>query len=200
MRRHIVAVSLVLAVPLVLAACAGEPAPTPAPAPGTVTSTVTASPPAAPSSTPPDIAPLGTPGTGRQEHWPALAGLTVTGYRIGEHATFDRLVFDLAGEGEPGWFIDYTDKPLQQASGLPVDFEGTTALQVIIMGTPYPMGDDSALLDHGRHPGGGVINHVTYASLFEANSEFVIGLNERHPYSVTFLEDPKRLVIDVVTG
>lgn len=205
-----------LAVPLLLAACAG-PEPAPAPAPGTVTSTVTASPPAAPSSvassstapssaapttssTPPDIAPLGTPGTGRQEHWPSLAGLTVTGYRIGEHATFDRLVFDLAGEGEPGWFIEYTDEPLQQASGLPVEYEGTTALQIIIMGTPYPMGDDSALLDHGWHPGGGVINHVTYASLFEANSEFVIGLDERHPYSVTFLEDPKRLVIDLVTG
>lgn len=176
-----------VAVPLALVACTPEPAPEPAP----VTSTVTAT---------PDIQPLGTPGTGRQEHWPDLAELQVTGFRIGEHETFDRLVFDLEGAGEPGWFIEYTDKPLQQASGLPVDYEGATALQVIIMGTPYPMGDDSALLDHGRHAGGGVINHVTYASLFEANSEFVIGLDERHPYSVTFLEDPKRLVIDLVTG
>ncbi|MDO5513489.1 hypothetical protein [Corynebacterium sp.] len=174
---------LLLMVPLALAAC-GSPAPEPVAVPSTVTS--------------PEITALGAPGTDRQEHWPILGQLHVTDYRIGEHEGFDRLVFDLEGEGEPGWFIEYTDEPLQQASGLPVDVEGTTALQVIIMGTPYPPEGEDVLLPAGRHPGGGVINHVTYASLFEANSEFVIGLNARHPYSVTFLEDPKRLVIDLV--
>lgn len=146
-----------------------------------------------------DLPPLGVPGTTRQEHWPReSAGLTVTGFRIGEHATFDRLVFDLRGTGAPGWIIDYTEQPLQQASGLPVEYTGTTALQVVITGTPYPLEDDADLLSHGPHPGGGVINDITFASLFEAHSEFVIGLDAEHPYSVTFLEDPKRLVIDLV--
>ena len=209
---------LLVTLPLLLVGCA-QPAETPeptAPEPTVTTTSTTPEPPApaptTPSTTPSTtitatatetsataLAPLGQPDTARQENWDSLTGeLHVTGYRIGEHERFDRLVFDLAGDGEPGWFIEYTEKPLQQASGFPVEYEGATALHVIITGTPYPMGDDSGLLAHGPHPGGGVINGVTFASLFEAHSEFVIGLDQEYPYSVTFLEGPKRLVIDLI--
>lgn len=191
-----------LALALTLVACSAPESPVapPAPdAPGTVTVVETAATTPVVTPTTTGIPPLGSPDTTRKENWSREpAELTVTGFRIGEHDTFDRLVFDLQGTGAPGWIIDYTEQPLQQASGLPVEYTGTTALQIIITGTPYPFEDDADLLAHGPHPGGGVINDVTFASLFEAHSEFVVGLNAELPYSVTFLEDPKRLVIDLI--
>lgn len=122
--------------------------------------------------------------------------LMVMDVRVGSHDTFDRVVFDLHGTGTPGWSTRYTENPAQQGSGHPVAYEGAIALQVGIDGTPYPFDLGMELPDLGTTPGAGNITEVTYSSLFEARTEFVIGLNEQVPYSVSPLSDPTRLVID----
>ncbi|WP_232748528.1 AMIN domain-containing protein [Corynebacterium sp. HMSC068H04] len=48
----------------------------------------------------------------------------------------------------------------------------------------------------GNTPGAGVVSEVVYTTSFEAQTQLVIGLNKKTPYSVTFLEHPKRLVLD----
>ncbi|WP_246818427.1 hypothetical protein [Corynebacterium sp. HMSC055A01] len=48
----------------------------------------------------------------------------------------------------------------------------------------------------GNTPGAGVVSEVVYTTSFEAQSQLVIGLKKKTPYSVTFLEHPKRLVLD----
>ena len=51
----------------------------------------------------------------------------------------------------------------------------------------------------GTVPGaGGVVTQVLSGGTFEARSQFVIGLDGRHPYSVQVLNEPTRLVIDVL--
>lgn len=60
------------------------------------------------------LTPLGDANPAMKTERPeAPAGLAVTGVRTGHHDTFDRVVFDLAGEGRPGWYVDYDETPRQ---------------------------------------------------------------------------------------
>lgn len=125
--------------------------------------------------------------------------LMVTGVRTGSHAGFDRVVFDLTGEGDPGWFIDYTTAPAQQGSGNTIKYEGSTALNVNIDGTVYPFDLNMEDPQIGTVQGtGNLVTEVISAGTFEGRSQFVVGLDGEHPYSVTVLQDPHRLVIDVL--
>lgn len=125
--------------------------------------------------------------------------LMVTGARLATHPTFDRVVFDFSGAGNPGWFVDYTDTPTQQGSGFPVEFQGNTALYVAIEGTNYPILNEPEAPVLGTVPGtGGVVQEVIYTSIFEGRTEYVIGVDSRQPYSVTLLQEPTRLVIDIL--
>lgn len=128
--------------------------------------------------------------------------LAVTDIRSGSHGNFDRVVFEFTGDSKPGWRIDYTDEPRQQASGFPIEYEGGTALSVLIYGTPYPMElgiEDSEVPQIGPVAGeSGNVTGVSHNSIFEAISQYVIGVEEQAPYSVTLLENPTRLVVDVV--
>ncbi|MBI8989468.1 AMIN-like domain-containing (lipo)protein [Corynebacterium meridianum] len=128
--------------------------------------------------------------------------LVVTGVRLGTHAGFDRVVFDLTGEGSPGWFIDYNDRPVQQGSGFPIEFPGDSAIEVNIDGTTYPftLGIEPPQIGTTMGPGP-IVAGVTSSGSFEGRTQFVIGVNGgRHPYSVQTLENPSRLVIDILQG
>lgn len=144
--------------------------------------------------------PIGNPGLGDQWVQPAGSNLMVTDVRIASHEGFDRVVFDMEGEGTPGWMTMYTRNPTQQGSGNPLDYTGDIALQVGVDGTNYPneLGVEPPIL--GTFPGSGSVNEVSYSSLFEGRTEFVIGLQDQLPYAVGALENPTRLVIDFVHG
>ena len=58
--------------------------------------------------------------------------LTLTDVRIGAHDGFDRIVFELAGDGQAGWQVGFTGAPRSQGSGRPVDVPPVTeALPVL---------------------------------------------------------------------
>lgn len=128
----------------------------------------------------------------------APAQLLVESVRVASHEGFDRVVFDLVGDGEPGWFIDYTTTPAQQGSGNTIPFEGNAALNVNIDGTAYPfeLNREDPLI--GTVPGAGNITQVISAGTFEGHSQFVVCVEEERPYSVDVLHDPHRLVIDIL--
>lgn len=175
----------------------GDPPDTPQPGGDTATTTVKTDQVVTTVTGP---SPLGQPSLAQKNQSPnGWEDLLVTGARLATHPTFDRVVFDFSGGGTPGWFIDFTDTPTQQGSGLPVEFQGTTALYVAIEGTNYPPFDDPDAPVLGTVPGtGGVVQEVIYTSIFEGRTEYVIGLDSRQPYSVTALENPTRLVIDIL--
>lgn len=126
--------------------------------------------------------------------------LVVTEMRTGSHEGFDRVVFEMKGEGKPGWYVDYTDQPSQQASGNPIEYHGATALTVNIDGTVYPfdLGIEDPSLNRLTPTDGGNITDVISVGTFEGRSQFIIGLNKKVPYSVQVLDNPTRLVIDLV--
>src|SRR5699024_12796655 len=53
-------------------------------------------------------------------------------------------------------------------------------------------------MDFSTTPGAGVVTGVEFVTTFEAQSQYVIGLKKESAYSVTSLEDPSRVVIDIM--
>lgn len=126
------------------------------------------------------------------------AQLAVAGVRVGNHEGFDRVVVDLAGDGDPGWFVDYTPTPLQATIGRPLPVSGNAFLNINVDGTVYPgeLGLDETGFEH-LSPTSNIVD-VASGGTYAGRSQIVVGLRAEAPYSVQVLEDPKRLVIDIV--
>lgn len=146
------------------------------------------------------LQPLGTadasPKTQRPSE-PAL--LAVSNVRVGNHQGFDRVVVDLAGSGEPGWFVDYTPTPMHSTTGRALPLSGNAFLNINIDGTVYPgeLGIDDEVAVEMAGSTSNVVDVVS-GGTYEGRSQIVVGLRSEAPYSVQVLEDPKRLVIDIV--
>ena len=129
------------------------------------------------------------------------AMLSPVDLRVGVHEKFDRVVLDLAGEGVPGWRAEYVDAPTLQGSGAPVEIAGDATLKVVVQGLVYPTADGAEEYQGPQRvdPGTtGVIEEVVYGSIFEGQTEIFIGLESQEPFRVFLLEDPTRVVIDIV--
>jgi hypothetical protein len=149
-----------------------------------------------------DATPLpGDASTADREEATADGGLTVTDVRVGTHEGFDRVTFEIAGDGEVGWFIGYVDEPTSDGSGLPVEVPGSASLRVILTGIALP--DDAVegaetFLDDVAGPAGGVIRGVVNDSIFEGQQTFFVGLDEELPFRLGRLAEPGRVVLDLV--
>lgn len=129
-------------------------------------------------------------------------GLGLTGVRTARHPGYDRVVFDLAGTGTPGWRAEYTTSPTHEGSGEPMTIKGQVFLQVVLrgVGLPYdtgvtPFGDDTT-----RVPGTGTEGVVEIApgGVFEGEQQAFISLTgATRPFRVFSLTNPARVVVDV---
>ena len=144
----------------------------------------------------------GDASTERREAEPSGEGLlTTTDVRVGTHDGFDRVTFELAGDSQVGWFIGYEDDPRQDGSGFEVEVAGNTTLEVRLLSIAMPGdGPEGAelFMDDVAGPPGGVILEVVNDNVFEGHHTFFIGLDEELPYRVARLDDPQRVVIDLV--
>jgi hypothetical protein len=127
--------------------------------------------------------------------------VTVTDIRIGRHTGFDRVVFEVDGTGAPGWDVRYVDDPASQGSGDPVDVEGEAALQVTLTGIGLP--DDTGVTEwSGPDPLSisetQTVTEVAWDATFEGQSVAFIGTTAEAPFRVFLLEDPVRVVVEVV--
>lgn len=137
--------------------------------------------------------------TAEPDGWP----LAVTDVRVGTHDSFDRLVFEIAGDGDAGWLVEYVDDPRSQGSGHPVDVDGDAVLRVALRGIAYP-DDAPEEPDDGperiQPEGTGAIVEVLQDVLYEGYQDVFVGLDAERPYRVERLTDPQRVVIDLETG
>ncbi|SMG11245.1 hypothetical protein SAMN06295981_0574 [Corynebacterium pollutisoli] len=163
----------------------------------TTTVATTTTTPAADNPTP--DRPLGTPAVTSENREPVWVDPPplVTGIRVGRHENFTRVVYDLIGDGEPGWITQYIDQPYQQGSGFDVDVAGEAFLMVNITGTTYPFEHDHEGAATGPYPGTGVVEEVYNTGTFEGHTLTYIGLEAELPYSVTLLQNPLRVVVDI---
>jgi hypothetical protein len=130
--------------------------------------------------------------------------VVVTDVRVGSHDGFDRVVFEIGGEGQAGWFTGYDDDPRSDGSGEPVEVAGDAALRVALTNIAPPHAEDqpegvTRWEGDVAGPAGGVITEVVDDLIFEGNHAFFIGLDQERPYLITRLQDPQRVVIDIVT-
>ena len=102
---------------------------------------------------------------------------------MADHGAFTRVVLDYEGTGEASWHTQLTAEPAQQASGHPIDYEGSTAINVGIESTPWPSTPEleEAYMDFGTTEGEGVVTGVEFVTTFEAQSQYVIGLEKQSP-------------------
>lgn len=130
---------------------------------------------------------------------PALEGekLTLDTVRVGEHASYDRIVFAHAG-GQPGWRAEYTDDPTMPGSGQDVTIDGDAVLVVYLTGLRPGMGGEDeghTVLDTDWPGQDTVIEQTITTGVYEGAASYFIGLDEERPFAIEMYDDG-RLVID----
>jgi hypothetical protein len=126
--------------------------------------------------------------------------VSVTDIRIGRHDGFDRVVFEAAGDGAPGWDVRYVDAARSQGSGNEIAVGGGAILQVTVTGVGIPA--DTGVEEYSgpdRLTSGDaeVVTEVAWDSTFEGTSVAFVGVTEETPFRVYLLEDPARVVLEV---
>jgi hypothetical protein len=196
---------------LALAACgADEPAPSSStnPPPVVTEPTTDASPSEEPSASPSTDAPTAAPETTdasafgpagtAQGGEPSGDALLPVDVRVGDHEGFDRVVVQLAGEGVPGWQVEYVDEAVEDGRGERVDVDGEAILSVHVSGTRYPEEGEAHYVPDGPLPGLDAVEEVHYLGTFEGLTQLFIGIDDGPAdYRVLTLTDPARLVIDI---
>lgn len=125
--------------------------------------------------------------------------LTLTDVRVGTHDGYDRVTFEFAGGGRPGWIVEYTDDPRAQGSGEMVEVAGGAVLGTSMRPVAPPTGTDAydgpQRIDAARLQ---VIDEVVLGTTFEADLQAFIGVADRVPFRVRRFNDPPRVIIDIV--
>jgi hypothetical protein len=130
----------------------------------------------------------------------ADASVTVTDIRIGRHDGFDRVVFEVAGTGTPGWNVQYVDAPSSQGSGEPIDVAGHAPLQVTLTGAGYPYDTGVQEFPAGDPLAGSgtkIVTEAVYDSTYEGTSVAFVGTEKRTAFRVYLLDSPTRVVLEV---
>jgi hypothetical protein len=130
------------------------------------------------------------------------AGLTVTDVRFGAHDGFDRVVFDVAGSGTPGWAVEYVDGATAEGTGDPIDLAGPAHLRVVVTGVSYPY--ESGVEERARGAVTGAaasaVTGVWYDGTFEGQALAYLGTTAEQPFRVYALSNPTRVVVEVAAG
>ena len=209
MTTRTAALAATLAAAVLVAGCTGSssPGPTPsgAPSPSSSAGPVPTAVPLVPSGTPAATGattavpfPANTlPDTGQSSG----AQLGLRAVRSARQAGYDRVVFELAGPagGQPGWRVEYVDRPTSDGSGNPVAVTGPAYLRVVLtgVGIPADTGVPEPAPRRFSPAGTEVVREVVLDGVFEGYYTSFVGLRSRQPFRVFRLADPPRVVVDV---
>ncbi|MGY1751113.1 AMIN-like domain-containing (lipo)protein [Modestobacter sp. SYSU DS0511] len=151
----------------------------------------------------PSLQPIGVPDTSDSAAEGAGPPVTLVDVRLGAHEAFDRVVFELAGEGLAGWEAGYTDEPRSQGSGQQIEVPGEAHLGIALTNIALP-GDAPAGVEPWdgperlRLPDAGVLDTLVRDTLLDGRATFFAGLDEQRPFAVGLLAEPQRIVVDVL--
>lgn len=119
--------------------------------------------------------------------------------RAGQHACFDRLVFNLGKGKKPGYSVRYVRQITGIGSGLPIPVKGGAKLRILIRAFPAK-GYPAAARNLVNVAGFRTFRQVRGAGSFEGITSVGLGVRSRLPFRVFLLNGPgtgSRLVIDV---
>lgn len=134
----------------------------------------------------------------------------VNNVRAGRHACFDRLVFDLGGQGTTFGSYDVRYVPLVRTDGAgnAVPVRGSADLQIIVKAPAYdgagrPTFDPANDREVVNVSGYTTFRQVAWAGSFEGQTTIALGVRARLPFRVFTLagtpnsDDGPRMVVDV---
>ena len=126
-------------------------------------------------------------------------GLSVVDVRTGRHDGYDRVVFEMGGDGTVGWSVQYDDDPRTAGEGAQVELAGDATLAVTLSGVGYPF--DTGVEEYGgprrQAPGLEVVQELQLGGVFEGYYDAFVGVAQERPFRVFRLTDPQRVVLDV---
>jgi hypothetical protein len=131
-----------------------------------------------------------------------VARAQIVDARVGRHVDYDRVVFEFA-EGLPEFTLDRAEPPFtQDASGLPIEVEGTSFLRLVMRGGTKQTEDGTSSYDGPTDfdPGFPMLVDLVEGGDFEAQSTWYLGLSGPACVRVMRLVGEggsPRLVIDV---
>ncbi len=122
--------------------------------------------------------------------------------RSAGHPCVDRVTFEFRADGQPVYQVGYEPGPIvQDGSGDPVAVEGNAFLVVRLApasgfdsGTSTPSYEGPARVDP---TGASFVTEVVRTGDFEGTLTWVVGLDQQRPFSVSRLQDPSRIYIDI---
>jgi hypothetical protein len=124
---------------------------------------------------------------------------TLTAVRTGEHARFDRAVFEFIDGELPGYHIEYIDRPVRRCgSGEPTAIAGDGWLEVRLTPAQAHTEDGHATVaDRERHLDLPLIEEIELTCDFEGEVAWVLGVSSPNRYRVLELSNPPRLAVDI---
>lgn len=175
-----------------------SPSPTAAPTAHTAPSTSAPHADSTPATGQPPFVADTRPDTGEAEGpGPTSVAEVVT---AGHGEGFDRVVFDIVGDGFAGWDVRYVDAATSQGSGAPVAVAGEAVLQVRLNNIGYPADVNGPTYDGPdriRPHDTTAIREIVNDTIYEGEHVFFIGVADELPFRVFRLDGPQRVVVDV---
>lgn len=127
-----------------------------------------------------------------------------TDVRVARQAGYDRIVWEFAGGGTPGWTIGYVPEATGQGSGEIIPLAGSAVLSVDItnVGLPGDVTVPSGVTGYAGPAevvptGTTTVRQVHPGSVFEGHVDSFVGTTSEAPFRVSLLSDPTRLVVDI---
>ncbi len=144
-----------------------------------------------------------TPWGSLEESAGTLSTAALTNVRSGQHACFDRVVFDLLGSGE-GHHVRYVPAVLAQGSGAVVPLRGGALLQVDLQNPAYDENGRSTYQPADRRElvpvaGYRTLRQAAWGGSYEGYTTVGVGVRARLPFRTFVLPTTggSKLVLDV---
>ena len=127
-----------------------------------------------------------------------------TNVRTGQHACFDRVVFDIAGKA-PGYSVRYVTNVFQDGSGDLVPLRGGAKLEIVVRSPAHdsagrPTYRPANSRELTNLTGYRTFRQVASGGSFEGQTTIGLGVRARLPFTVTTLAGPgtgSRIVVDI---
>jgi hypothetical protein len=130
------------------------------------------------------------------EH-PPVGSLTLTGLRVGRHASFDRVVFQLDGPIPAYYSVRYVPVVRLDGSGNRLPLRGTAFLEVVIRAPTHDEDYQPVLSPTRLRPDFPALREVNVPGSFEGQTIAGIGVAHRVPFRTLELHNPSRIVVDL---
>lgn len=119
--------------------------------------------------------------------------------RAGQHANYDRVVFEFEGAEMPSYHVEYIDKPVRACgSGNVVPLKGDGWLEIRFTPAAAHTEEGKATVkNREQSPNFKIIKEMKSTCDFEAEVEWVLGVASPNHYRVMELKNPTRLAVDI---